>query len=89
MGRTGRVSRGVDVSIVVGQQGLCVSFGRVSLKYLGTPSFNVYLRFYLWVPLFVCFNLPNKSTSLVVYRECISQVRLKTNIYIYISKFVE
>ena len=44
MGRTDRVSRGVDVSIVVGQQGLYVSFGRrVSLKYLVTPSVGIYL----------------------------------------------
>ena len=38
MGRTDRVSRGVDVSIVVGQQGLYVSFvRRVS------PSVGIYL----------------------------------------------
>ena len=50
MGRTDRVSRGVDVSIVVGQQGLYVSFvRRVSLKYLVTPSVGIY-----FVCLLVC-----------------------------------
>ena len=58
---------GVDVSIVVGQQGLYVSFvRRVSLKYLVTPSVGIYFVCLLvcWL---ACFQ-PSKQINL--FEQC-------------------
>jgi|OrbCmetagenome_4_1107370.scaffolds.fasta_scaffold182815_1 hypothetical protein len=70
---------GVDVSIVVGQQGLYVSFvRRVSLKYLVTPSVGIYFVCLLvcWLACFSTFqtNQPFWTVHANHYWECISQV---------------